>query len=165
MAPEKINQAHELPVKRLTKKEQEKQRKRALMQEKIQHDKEVKSTARRLSLTVQVSTGDRTTNDKMAVRTGPAARELQWAKHHRLFNVRDAKRGFNFKLRKGLRDLRIGSYGIVRRGEPVCVSETTTAASSQSASPVYLSQDTSEPARWEGKELVRGKQASQSCDT
>ncbi|CAI5745501.1 unnamed protein product [Peronospora destructor] len=116
MAPDKINQAHEPPVKRLTKKEQVKQQKRALMHEKIQHDKEVKSTARRLSLTAQVSTGDRTTIDKMAVRTGPVARELQWAKYHHLFNVRNAKHGFNFKLRKELRDLRNRSHekGVVK---------------------------------------------------
>ncbi|CAI5736581.1 unnamed protein product [Peronospora farinosa] len=149
MAPDKINQAHELPVKRLTKKEQVKQRKRALILEKILHDKEVKSTARRLSLTVQVSTGDRTTINKMAVRTGPVARELQWAKHYHLFNVRNAKHGFNFKLRKELRDLRTRNHENVNR-EQLCVSELT-AASSRSSSPVLLSENKSEPERCEGR--------------
>ncbi|GMF48603.1 unnamed protein product [Phytophthora fragariaefolia] len=135
MAPEKINQAYEAPAKKLTKKEQIKQRKRALIQEKIQHDKELKSTARRLSLTAHVSMGDRTTIDKIAVRTGPVTRELQWAKYNHLFNVRDAKHGFNFKLRKELRDLRVESTGNVRR-EQHSVSGSTTAASSRSVSPV-----------------------------
>ncbi|KAL4159913.1 hypothetical protein PRNP1_000486 [Phytophthora ramorum] len=135
MAPEKINQAHDSPVKKLTKKEQLKQRKRAILQEKIQHDKETKSTGRRLSLTAHVSMGDRTTIEKMAVRTGPATRELQWAKYYHLFNVRDAKHGFNFKLRQELRDLRVEN---VKR-EQLSVSGSTTAASSRSVSPVRLS--------------------------
>jgi hypothetical protein len=137
MAPEKINQAHDSPVKKLTKKEQMKQRKRALIQEKIQHGKEIKSTARRLSLTAHLSMGDRTTIEKMAVRTGPAARELQWAKYYRLFNVRDAKHGFNFKLRKELRDQRIGTHEIVKRDQ-LSMSGSTTAVSSRSVSPARL---------------------------
>ncbi|KAF4042304.1 SET domain-containing protein [Phytophthora infestans] len=138
MAPEKINQAHESPVKKLTKKEQIKQRKRALMQEKLQQGKEIKSTARRLSLTAHVSMGDRTTIEKMAVRTGPATRELEWAKYYHLFNIRDAKHGFNFKLRKEMRDLRIAHQEHVKR-ELVSVSGSTTAASSRSVSPARLS--------------------------
>ncbi|ETI49466.1 hypothetical protein L914_06549 [Phytophthora nicotianae] len=144
MAPEKINQALESPAKKLTKKEQIKQRKRALMQEKIQQDKEIKSTARRLSLTAQISMGDRTTMDKMVVRTGPAARELQWAKYYHLFNIRDAKHGFNFKLRKEMRDLRIARQEQVKQ-EHVSVSGSTTAASSRSVSPVRLLGDEIEP--------------------
>ncbi|POM78701.1 Histone-lysine N-methyltransferase [Phytophthora palmivora] len=154
MAPEKINQGQDSPVKRLTKKEQMKQRKRALMQEKIQHDKEVKSTARRLSLTALVSMGDRTTIDKMAVRTGPATRELQWAKYYHLFNVRDAKHGFNFKLRKDLRDLRGAGSQLVKR-EQVSVSGSTTAASSRSVSPDRLSGDNNEPTCGENQEIEK----------
>ncbi|KAK1939427.1 Histone-lysine N-methyltransferase ASH1L [Phytophthora citrophthora] len=141
MAPEKINQARESPVKKLTKKEQVKQRKRALMHEKMQHDKETKSTARRLSLTAHVSVGDRNTVDKMVVRTGPATRELQWAKYYHLFNVRDAKHGFNFKLRKELRDVRIG----VQEQEQGSVSGSTTAASSRSVSPNRVLEKQNEP--------------------
>ncbi|KAG1705860.1 hypothetical protein DVH05_002424 [Phytophthora capsici] len=141
MAPEKINQARESPVKKLTKKEQVKQRKRALMHEKMQHDKETKSTARRLSLTAHVSVGDRNTVDKMAVRTGPATRELQWAKYYHLFNVRDAKHGFNFKLRKELRDVRIA----VQEQEQGSVSGSTTAASSRSVSPSRVLENQVEP--------------------
>ncbi|RLN69006.1 hypothetical protein BBP00_00000697 [Phytophthora kernoviae] len=137
MAPEKINQPNDSPVKKLTKKEKLKQRKRALIQEKIQNEKEAKSTARRLSLTANVSTGDRTTADKMAARSGPATRELQWAKYYRLFHMRDAKCGFNFKLRKELRDQRIGALERVKR-EELSVSGSTTAASSRSVSPVRL---------------------------
>ncbi|KAG6590720.1 Histone-lysine N-methyltransferase [Phytophthora cinnamomi] len=150
MAPEKISQ-HEAPAKKLTKKEQIKQRKRALMQEKIQHDKEVKSTAKRLSLTAHVSMGDRTTIDKIAVRTGPAARELQWAKYNHLFNVRDAKHGFNFKLRKELRDMRAECTGKVKR-EQLSVSGSTTAASSRSVSPVRLLEGEQTP---EGQEVAK----------
>ncbi|KAG7390309.1 Histone-Lysine N-Methyltransferase ash1l [Phytophthora pseudosyringae] len=150
MAPEKINQAHDSPVKKLTKKEQLKQRKRALMHEKIQHDKEVKSTARRLSLTAHVSMGDRTTIDKMVVRAGPATRELQWAKYYRLFHMRDAKHGFNFKLRKEMRDVRVPCQEQVKR-EQVSVSGSTTAASSRSVSPVRILGDTTEPDRTEGQ--------------
>uniref|UniRef100_H3HAU7 Histone-lysine N-methyltransferase n=1 Tax=Phytophthora ramorum TaxID=164328 RepID=H3HAU7_PHYRM len=116
--------SHDSPVKKLTKKEQLKQRKRAILQEKIQHDKETKSTGRRLSLTAHVSMGDRTTIEKMAVRTGPATRELQWAKYYHLFN-----------LRQELRDLRVEN---VKR-EQLSVSGSTTAASSRSVSPVRLS--------------------------
>ncbi|KAG3160960.1 hypothetical protein PI126_g6676 [Phytophthora idaei] len=159
MAPEKINQGHESPVKKLTKKEQIKQRKRALIQEKIQHDKEIKSTARRLSLTAHVSMGDRTTIDKMAVRTGPATRELQWAKLNHLFNIRDAKHGFNFKLRKEMRDLRIARQEQVKQ-EHVSVSSSTTAALSRSVSPVRLSGNDIEPDRQEvAKELVTAEQS------
>ncbi|KAG2777176.1 hypothetical protein PC129_g5198 [Phytophthora cactorum] len=159
MAPEKINQGHESPVKKLTKKEQIKQRKRALIQEKIQHDKEIKSTARRLSLTAHVSMGDRTTIDKMAVRTGPATRELQWAKLNHLFNIRDAKHGFNFKLRKEMRDLRIARQERVKQ-EHVSVSSSTTAALSRSVSPVRLSGNDIEPDRQEvAKELVTAEQS------
>ncbi|KAL7683036.1 putative AWS domain, Zinc finger, FYVE/PHD-type, Zinc finger, RING/FYVE/PHD-type [Plasmopara halstedii] len=106
MAPEKINQTSDSPVKRLTKKERTKQRKRALLQGKIQQDKEIKSTAKRLSLTAHVSMGDLSTNDNMAVRTGPAVRELKWAQINHLFIMRNAKVGANFKSRKEIRDLR-----------------------------------------------------------
>ncbi|KAE9341423.1 hypothetical protein PR003_g9985 [Phytophthora rubi] len=152
MAPEKINQ-HETPAKKLTKKEQMKQRKRALIQEKIQHDKEVKSTAKRLSLTTHVSMGDRTTIDKIAVRTGPATRELQWAKYNHLFNVRDAKHGFNFKLRKELRDMKVDGNGKVKR-EQLSVSGSTTAASSRSVSPVRLPGVEKTPIDVEGQEAA-----------
>ncbi|KAI9921242.1 hypothetical protein PsorP6_002652 [Peronosclerospora sorghi] len=131
MAPEKNNPRYILPVKKLTKKEQIRQRKRALIKERIQHGKEVKSTARRLSLTVHVSTGDRTTSDKMIVRTGPIARELEWAMNHQLFSVRAVKRGSNFKFRKQLWDLRCKSHEAENR-EKVSVSDSTIAAASQS---------------------------------
>ncbi|OWZ23061.1 Histone-lysine N-methyltransferase [Phytophthora megakarya] len=157
MAPEKINQGNDSPVKRLTKKEQVKQRKRAIMQEKIQHDKEVKSTARRLSLTSQVSMGDRTTIDKMVVRTGPATRELQWARHYRLFNVRNAKHGFNFKLRKDLRD----SRSTTSHREQLSVSGSTTAASSRSVSPDRLSGDNNESTRGEDQEVLKNSTSDQ----
>ncbi|GMF34126.1 unnamed protein product [Phytophthora lilii] len=161
MAPEQINQPHDVPVKKLTKKEQIKQRKRALIQEKIQHDKEVKNTAKRLSLTAHVSIGDRTTIDKMAVRTGPATRELQWAKYYHLFNVRDAKHGFNFKLRKDLRDLRVKSDGKEQRS----VSGSTTAASSRSVSPVSLSECKAEPVHAEEPTIVKKTLASEHSKT
>uniref|UniRef100_M4BXT8 Histone-lysine N-methyltransferase n=1 Tax=Hyaloperonospora arabidopsidis (strain Emoy2) TaxID=559515 RepID=M4BXT8_HYAAE len=144
MAPEKLNQAQDVPLKKLTKKEKVKQRKRALIQEKIQHVKEVKSTAKRLSLTVQISMGDRMTTDKMTVRTGPAARELQWAKLHRLFNMRDAQRGCNFKLRRELRDRRCGQRDTIYRVQQT-VSELTAATSSRLAYPIHLPEDESEP--------------------
>lgn len=160
MAPEKINQ-QEAPAKKLTKKEQMKQKKRALMQEKIQHDKEIKSTARRLSLTAHVSMGDRTTIDKIAVRTGPAARELKWAKFNHLFMVRDAKHGFNFKLRKELRDMRAEGSGKVKR-EQLSVSGSTTAASSRSVSPVRRS-DTQVPLEVEGQEVANKVTVSEEC--
>ncbi|KAL3668229.1 hypothetical protein V7S43_007087 [Phytophthora oleae] len=153
MAPEKINQGYESPVKKLSKKEQVKQRKRALMHEKIQHDKEVKSTARRLSLTAHISVGDRNTVDKMAVRTGPATREVQWAKYYHLFNVRDAKHGFNFKLRKELRDVRIGVHEQEKR-EQGSVSGSTTAASSRSVSPNRILENQNEPVDHEGQGIL-----------
>ncbi|TDH70639.1 hypothetical protein CCR75_001233 [Bremia lactucae] len=134
MAPDKIRITCVSPRKKVTKKELIKQRKRALIQEKIQHDRETKSTARRLSLTNYVSMGDRTTTEKMVVRTGPAVRELQWAKKHKLFNMRDAKHGYNFKLRKELRDARTIRHDRINQ-ELYSVSGSSTTVLSRSGSP------------------------------
>ncbi|RLN63945.1 hypothetical protein BBJ28_00017038 [Nothophytophthora sp. Chile5] len=137
MAPEKINQANGSPAKKLTKKEKLKMHKRAMIQERIQHEKEVKSTARRLSLTAHISMGDRATLDKMAARSGPAARELQWAKYYHVFLTRNAMCGFDFKRRKELKDRKIKKRVEAKR-EQHSVSGSTTAASSRSVSPVRL---------------------------
>lgn len=111
MAPERINQADgpTSPVKKLTKKEKMKKLKRAMIQEKIQQDRESKSAARRLSLTAQVSLGDRSVVNKAIVRTGPIQRELEWAKYSRVFLSRNARRGFDFLRRKELNDRKVKS--------------------------------------------------------
>ncbi|CAI5727242.1 unnamed protein product [Hyaloperonospora brassicae] len=155
MAPEKLNQAQEAVSKKLTKREKVKQRKRALIQEKIQYVKEVKSMAKRLSLTVQISMGDRMTTDKMTVRTGPAARELQWAKLHRLFNARDAKRGCNFKVRRELRDRRCGRHERVNRVRQTPF-DSATAAPSRSECSVGCPEDQLEPMRSGSHLLAKG---------
>lgn len=109
MAPEKINQGGDKdPEKKLTKKEQLQKMKRAMKQEKIQQEREVKLTARRLSLTSQLC-GFGDTGGKSLVRMGPAARELVWAKQNRLFLARNAARGFDFLQRKALKDRKVRS--------------------------------------------------------
>ncbi|KAF1330171.1 Histone-lysine n-methyltransferase, partial [Globisporangium splendens] len=108
MAPEKINHGTGEPQRKLTKKELKEKEKRAMKQEKIQQNKEVKSTARRLSLTAQVSgIGDAHMGSKAIVRTGPAPRELMWVKQNHLFLARNATRGFDFLKRKELKDAKI----------------------------------------------------------
>lgn len=110
MAPDKINQhTPDTPEKKLTKKEQQKKMKRALAQEKLNQEKEEKATARRLTLTAQVSIGDLNVVNKSVVRMGPAQRELFWARHNRVFLARNALRGFDFLKRKQLRDARTKS--------------------------------------------------------
>lgn len=107
MAPEKINQGDAGPEKKkLTKKEQLQRMKRAKKHEKIQQDREGKLTARRLSLTSQLC-GYGDTGGKSLVRTGPAPRELSWAKHNRVFLARNATRGFDFFKRKALKDRKV----------------------------------------------------------
>lgn len=108
MAPDKINQhTPDTPEKKLTKKEQMKKMKRALAQEKLNQEKEEKATARRLSLTAQVSIGDLNVVTKSVVRMGPAQRELFWARQNGVFLARNALRGFDFLKRKQLIDARI----------------------------------------------------------
>lgn len=106
MAPEKLTQESGGPEKKLTKKEQLQKMKRARKQEKIQQEREGKSTARRLSLTSQLC-GFGDTGGKSLVRIGPAARELAWAKTNRVFLARNATRGFDFLRRKELKDRKV----------------------------------------------------------
>lgn len=146
MAPEKINQAREGPEKKLTKKERKEKEKRAMKQEKIQQNKEVRSTARRLSLTAQVSgVGDLNMGSKAIVRTGPAPRELNWAKLTRLFLARNATQGFDFLKRKELKDKKIassttkvkkenGTNGVAERILSPGSTDNETASSSEVAS-------------------------------
>ncbi|TYZ63718.1 hypothetical protein PybrP1_003687 [[Pythium] brassicae (nom. inval.)] len=119
MAPEKINQgdAGAGPEKKLTKKEQLQRMKRAKKHEKIQQGREVKLTARRLSLTSQLC-GFGDTGGKSLVRVGPAPRELAWAKLNRLFLARNATRGFDFLKRKALKDRKVRAKGAGGHAKP-----------------------------------------------
>lgn len=154
MAPERIKKSAESPPKKLTKKEQAKKLKRALMQEKINVERESKSTARRLSLTAQVSMGNQSVVNKAVVRQGPASRELDWAMYNNLFLRRNARCGFDFMRRKELKDKKIAkrsSNGQTKsRKSQDGLSEST--ASSRSVSPVRTTEERNEePAQYEIK--------------
>ncbi|TMW63330.1 hypothetical protein Poli38472_002271 [Pythium oligandrum] len=103
MAPEKLNLSadEEDGGKKLTKKEQQKKLKRAMQQEKLNAEKEEKATARRLSCTAPIS--------RSIARTGPATRELLWAKQTHPFLMRNAIRGFDFLARREMLDKRIAT--------------------------------------------------------
>jgi hypothetical protein len=138
MAPERINQgAPSSPARKLTKKEKMKKLKRALVQEKIQQERESKSAARRLSLTAQVAVGNQSVVNKAVVRIGPAPRELAWVQFRRVFLRRNARRGFDFLRRKEIKDAKIvrsanGSLVRSRKSR----DGTTSVPTSRSVSPV-----------------------------
>ncbi|GLD93071.1 hypothetical protein PINS_up001663 [Pythium insidiosum] len=128
MAPEKLrmdgDHSDEESGRKLTKKERAKKIKRAMIQERIQNEKEEKATLRRLSLTAPIT--------RTMSRTGPPKRELSYARHYRLFLTRNAARGFDFLHRKELRERRNRSHNAKDDASSVVKTESSCAESTVS---------------------------------